>query len=281
MQSYQNTALITRNGASGPWAGASCAVYLRGTLTLATIYSDNGITVTANPLTTSATGDIFFYAADGRYDLSVSQVGYATVSITDIILEDPRDTLTYVDTGIIASYVSSTAGYNQIVLQNSSAAVNASANFIAANNTTTATTNFAEFGINSSTFSGSGPFSVAGAGYLTSTSVDLSVGTVGANALRFGTNSVERLTISSTGAVTATGQATLNSGTAVPAGGAATAGLLLSSTAGLGVYFGSGVPTLSAAQGSLYMRTDGSTTATRMYINTNGTTGWTNVTTAT
>lgn len=67
--------------------------------------------------------------------------------------------------------------------------------------------------------------------------------------------------------------------TAVPAGGAAATGLRFSSVANLGVFFGSGVPTLSAAQGSLYIRTDGSSTTTRMYVNTNGTTGWTHVVT--
>ena len=67
---------------------------------------------------------------------------------------------------------------------------------------------------------------------------------------------------------------------AVPAGGNNTCGLSFSTTANLGIYFGSGAPTMSAAQGSLYLRTDGSSTSTRAYINTNGTTGWTNVTTA-
>lgn len=70
-------------------------------------------------------------------------------------------------------------------------------------------------------------------------------------------------------------------GTAPPAGGTAGVGYMVSSTANLGIFFGSGVPTLSAAQGSLYIRTDGSTTATRLYVNTNGTTGWTNFTSAT
>jgi len=70
-------------------------------------------------------------------------------------------------------------------------------------------------------------------------------------------------------------------GTAVPAGGTQGVGVTMSSTADLGVFFGSGAPTLSAAQGSLYLRTDGSSTSTRMYVNTNGTTGWTAVTTAT
>ena len=73
----------------------------------------------------------------------------------------------------------------------------------------------------------------------------------------------------------------VDTATATPAGGAATLGLVFGSTAGFGIYIGSGVPTLSAAQGSLYLRSDGSTAATRAYINTNGTTGWTNITTAT
>jgi hypothetical protein len=80
--------------------------------------------------------------------------------------------------------------------------------------------------------------------------------------------------------VSAVGAATILSGTAVPAGGTTGAGYKFSSTANLGVFFGSGAPTLSAAQGSLYLRTDGSSTSTRMYVNTNGSTTWTAVTTA-
>jgi len=80
--------------------------------------------------------------------------------------------------------------------------------------------------------------------------------------------------------VSAVGAATILSGTAVPAGGTAGAGYKFSSVANLGVFFGSGAPTLSAAQGSLYLRTDGTTTNNRMYVNTNGTTGWAAVTTA-
>jgi hypothetical protein len=67
---------------------------------------------------------------------------------------------------------------------------------------------------------------------------------------------------------------------APPAGGAAHKGMMFSSTANLGVFFGSGVPTLSAAQGSLYVRTDGSSTSTRLYVNTTGSTTWTNLVTA-
>lgn len=81
-------------------------------------------------------------------------------------------------------------------------------------------------------------------------------------------------------AISAVGAITANNATAIPAGGTAGAGFNLSSTSNFGVYFGSGAPTLSAAQGSLYLRSDGSSTSTRLYVNTNGTTGWTNVTTA-
>jgi uncharacterized membrane protein len=84
----------------------------------------------------------------------------------------------------------------------------------------------------------------------------------------------------SSAVVSAVGAATILSGTAVPAGGTTGAGYKLSSTANLGVFFGSGAPTLSAAQGSLYLRTDGSTTNDRMYVNTNGSTTWTAVITA-
>lgn len=76
------------------------------------------------------------------------------------------------------------------------------------------------------------------------------------------------------------GDLTIYGGTAIPAGGTAGVGYKFSSTSNLGVFFGSGAPTLAAAQGSLYVRTDGSSTATRLYVNTNGSTTWTNVVTA-
>lgn len=76
------------------------------------------------------------------------------------------------------------------------------------------------------------------------------------------------------------GSVTAHTNTAVPAGGTAGAGFLMSSTANLGIFFGSGAPTLAAAQGSIYIRTDGSSTTTRAYINTDGSTSWTSITTA-
>lgn len=75
------------------------------------------------------------------------------------------------------------------------------------------------------------------------------------------------------------GQISTNAGTAIPAGGNTAAGILMSSTANFGVFFGSGVPSLSAAQGSLYIRSDGASNVTRAYINTTGSTTWTAINT--
>lgn len=49
------------------------------------------------------------------------------------------------------------------------------------------------------------------------------------------------------------------------------------------IYFGTGSPStvVTAPKGSLYLRSDGSSTSTRAYINTDGVTAWTAVTTAT
>jgi len=98
-------------------------------------------------------------------------------------------TLGYSDTNILASYASSVAGYNQVVLQNTSNNAAASTNFNISNDAGTATTNYGEFGINSSAFSGTGSFSTAGSVYLASASTDLAIGTYGANAVHFVVNS--------------------------------------------------------------------------------------------
>jgi len=67
---------------------------------------------------------------------------------------------------------------------------------------------------------------------------------------------------------------------AIPAGGTLGKGVMVSSTANFGIFFGSGVPTLVAAKGSIYLRSDGTTTNDRMYVNTDGSFNWTAVTTA-
>ena len=85
------------------------------------------------------------------------------------------------------------------------------------------------------------------------------------------------MTIVGTGSFT--GAVTILSTTSIPAGGTAGAGLLISGATNFGVFVGSGAPTLAAAQGSLYLRSDGTATNTRAYIATSATSSWTAITT--
>ena len=101
----------------------------------------------------------------------------------------------------------------------------------------------------------------------------------------YGTSSVSLKVARATGIVTIPGtirsgaEVIIYTGTAPPAGGAAGAGYMVSSTSNFGIHFGSGAPSCSSAKGSLYLRTDGSGINDRLYVNTNGTNGWTAVVT--
>ena len=89
--------------------------------------------------------------------------------------------------------------------------------------------------------------------------------------------------LAATGAVTAasvsaTGNVTADSNVALVAGGAS-AFIATNTSGGMGVYIGSGAPTVAAAKGSIYLRSDGSSTSTRLYVS-DGSTTWIAVTTA-
>lgn len=83
-----------------------------------------------------------------------------------------------------------------------------------------------------------------------------------------------------TPAVSSTAAMTDASSVATPAGGSTAAVLLLGTTAGFGIYYGSGAPTVSAAAGSLYIRTDNAGASSRLYSNTTGATTWAAITSA-
>lgn len=116
--------------------------------------------------------------------------------------------------------------------------------------------------------------------YSFTSDTDTGMYSFGANQLGFATAGIVRLQITGSSTVNSTLPIHALSTTAIPAGGTAGSGFRLSSTSNFGIFFGSGVPSLAAAQGSLYLRSDGSTTSTRAYINTDGGTTWTAITTA-
>ena len=71
-------------------AGASITVRTSGGA-LATLYSDNGVTTTSNPVTAGSDGEYSFYAANGRYTLTISAPGFVTESKSDVVVQDLSD----------------------------------------------------------------------------------------------------------------------------------------------------------------------------------------------
>lgn len=74
------------------------------------------------------------------------------------------------------------------------------------------------------------------------------------------------------------GEVNLARGRATTAGGADA--INIGASAAIKVLWGSGAPSATAPQGSLYLRTDGSSTSTRMYVNTDGAGTWASCTTS-
>jgi hypothetical protein len=104
--------------------------------------------------------------------------------------------------------------------------------------------------------------------------VDTGMYRVGADDLGFSTGGAISFRVAGTASIVCAGSAT-------PAGGQANMRLLFGSAGAAGIYFGSGAPTVVAPQGSIYLRTDGSSTSTRLYVATDAAGTWTNLTAAT
>jgi Right handed beta helix region len=72
---------VVTNQNGQPVPGASVGVYTNSSFTsLATLYSDDGVTPIANPLTTDSLGAFNFFVADGRYYYQISGPGLTTLS---------------------------------------------------------------------------------------------------------------------------------------------------------------------------------------------------------
>jgi hypothetical protein len=103
----QGAMVVVTNGvfsttlAQGSWPFARITVYSTGTTSLASIFSDSLTTPTpqANPFTANEFGWWWFYAPNGRYDVTITPIGMAGCAWTigDILLydagEDPNANL--------------------------------------------------------------------------------------------------------------------------------------------------------------------------------------------
>lgn len=119
MQKYSEIVATTKaDGTVEVLPGATVTVYLTGTTTLASLYSDNGITAKANPFQSAAlTGRIEFYAADGRYDIKIDKAGYTTVTVADILIEDPEDIGILEDVTLVDATISTSTVTNSTLSQ--------------------------------------------------------------------------------------------------------------------------------------------------------------------
>ena len=81
---------------------AAISVTVASTGLPATVYSDNGITVLAQPFYSDTLGRFTFYAANGRYTITATKNG-TTVTDTDVIFEDLSDSTGSAYVGQIAS----------------------------------------------------------------------------------------------------------------------------------------------------------------------------------
>ena len=162
-----------------------------GTLARTTVLSNSA--GTTSPISFAGNSKFVFCTYPAEKSINYDANGVATIG----------EVLGYSDTGIIGSFASTVAGYNQVVVQNKSTATNASSNFNVSNDAGTAGSNYAELGINSSTYVGSGSFNIAGASYVASASTDLTIGTYGAYNVHFVTNSstTDAMTIFNNGGI--------------------------------------------------------------------------------
>lgn len=89
-----STSFAQRSFLTGACSGKPCITVYDPpgqTSTLATIYSDNGVTPLANPFAIqgATTGQFFFYAAAGHYDVRVTATGMTTYTLGDVVIGTP------------------------------------------------------------------------------------------------------------------------------------------------------------------------------------------------
>jgi hypothetical protein len=210
--------------ANNPIIGTpSSSTYLRGDGTWAAVPAlATSIAVGITTVTSSTSGYILYNNAGTLGDLATTGSGSVTLNgsptftgtVTSPFYLATGDvtgslssgaysygSLSYSDSNIYLSAISSQNSYTQAVLQNTNSGASASVNYLVSNNLGTASTYYGEFGMNSSAFSGTGAFNAANTVYLDATSADLAIGTTTANAIHFVVNggATDAATISSAG----------------------------------------------------------------------------------
>lgn len=215
-----NSVAITGGSINGTTVGASTAstgAFTTLSATTSANFTTSG-TVTINPTTASTMNNVAIGGTTRAAGAFTTVSANAATSPSNTIGAISYGTNNFSDTDILANFSSSTNSYNQVTVQNTSAGAAASAEFIAYNNTASASSGFAAFGINSTGYTGVGPINAPSNAFFLSGGNDLVIGTINANAIHFATNSsaTDAMTISSAGIVSlGTALAVTSGGTGV------------------------------------------------------------------
>lgn len=142
----------------------------------------NAVTITGGTLNNVIIGAST--AANGTFTnvIAFNYIATANTAVSSNAGAFSLGALSYSDTGIFASYANTANTYVQIIAQNLSNGTNAATDLVVVNDTGSA---YADFGITSSKYTGSGALSAANTAYIYSGAADFVVGTATSNAIHF------------------------------------------------------------------------------------------------
>src|SRR5438046_5226012 len=107
MQHYSSQAFTA---IAKPAGGATIAVKIAGTNNNATIYSDDGVTTRSNPFAADSLGHFDFYAASGKYDITITGAQITTYTLPNQVVFDPFE-VSSGDTALAFLNQPNTAGF--------------------------------------------------------------------------------------------------------------------------------------------------------------------------
>ena len=193
------TALTGDAIASGP--GSSALTFATVNLNVGTF---NSVTVNGKGLVTAASNVTPALAPIAAYSTLANNTNASAIPIANqtLILGTPG----FAGTGVLSQITGSNTSLLQSIWQNTSNGTGASTDLVLNNDLGTNSTYYANLGINSSNFTGSGSLNLANASYLTATTGDLAIGTTTNNAIHFVINggTSDAMTISTSGLTTTT-----------------------------------------------------------------------------
>jgi len=195
--SVTNVTMVVPSGFAVSPASITSAGTFNVTSTLNGLIYGNG----SNAFSAATANQVAGALTGATSNISLGNISIGNASATGMISIGPN--LSYSDTNIGFQAVGNVNSYYQNIIQNLSNGTTASADLVLSNDRGTSSTFYANLGINSSCFTGSGAFNAGNTTYLTATSGDLALGTTTSNAIHFviSNSTTDAMTIYSNGTI--------------------------------------------------------------------------------